>query len=400
MKLDPPAKLDPLQAPDRVSPEQSAQALDVEPAMRAKLDAQIESFLQAVLNENAYGEVFKSKVQAIHDLGSAEIRAAAGVSNRLLEKPVQATKAGVYDQNSAVSRTLVDLRRTVEDLDPSRNLTPRRILGIFPGGNKVRDYFLKYESAQKHLNAIITSLYHSKDELQKDNAAIEQEKVNLWDIMQKLKGYAYVGQRLDAVLSARLDEIAATDPEKARVVREEMLYYTRQKVQDLLTQLAVSVQGYLALDLVKRNNLELIKGVDRATTTTVSALRTAVLVSQALAGQKVVLDQIGALNATTSNLVESTSVMLRQQTAATYQQAAESAVNVESLQKAFDNVYATLDAISQYKSQALDQLQRNVNVLSEQVTRAQTHIDRVKERTVAETAGVLGQGGPKKDFEA
>jgi uncharacterized protein YaaN involved in tellurite resistance len=400
MKLDPPTKLDTLEAPDRVTPQQSEGAIDIEPAMRAKLDTQIEAFLQAVLNENAYGDVFKSKVQAIHDLGAAEIRAAANVSNRLLEKPVQATQKGVYDQNSTVSRTLVDLRRTVEDLDPSRNMTQRRILGIFPGGKRVRDYFMKYESAQKHLGAIITSLYHSKDELQKDNAAIEQEKVNLWEIMQKLKGYAYVGQRLDMLLSARLDEIAQTDPEKARVVREEMLYYTRQKVQDLLTQLAVSVQGYLALDLVRRNNLELIKGVDRATTTTVSALRTAVLVSQALAGQKIVLDQIGALNATTSNLVESTSVLLRQQTAATYQQAAESAVNVESLQKAFDNVYATLDAISQYKGQALEQLQRNVNVLSDQVTRAQGHIDRVRERTVVETAGAIGGGGPKKDFEA
>ena len=70
----------------------------------------------------------------------------------------------------------------------------------------------------------------------------------------------------------------------------------RQKRQDLLTQLAVSVQGYLALDLIRRNNVELIKGVDRATTTTISALRTAVIVAQALSDQKLVLDQITALN--------------------------------------------------------------------------------------------------------
>ena len=78
-----------------------------------------------------------------------------------------------------------------------------------------------------------------------------------------------------------------------------MLFSVRQKHQDLLTQLAVSVQGYLALDVIRRNNLELIKGVDRATTTTVSALRTAVIVAQALADQKLVLDQITALNTTT-----------------------------------------------------------------------------------------------------
>ena len=45
-----------------------------------------------------------------------------------------------------------------------------------------------------------------------------------------------------------------------------------------------------------KNNLELIKGVDRATTTTISALRTAVILAQALENQKLVLDQITALN--------------------------------------------------------------------------------------------------------
>lgn len=399
MKLEPPDKLSAPNAPESITPQKSAEVIDIDPEKRAKLDAQIDGFLTAVLHENAFGEVFKQKVQAIHDLGSSEIRAAASVSNRLLEKPVQALKEGVYDQNSTVSKSLVDLRRTVEDLDPSRHLVQKRFLGLFPGGNKVRDYFLKYESAQKHLNAIITSLYKSKDELIKDNAAIEQEKVNLWDIMQKLKGYAYIGQRLDTLLSQKLDELQARDPEKARIVREEMLYYVRQKVQDLLTQLAVSVQGYLALDLVRRNNLELIKGVDRATTTTVSALRTAVMVSQALGQQKIVLDQIGALNATTSSLVESTSVLLRQQTEGTYKLAAESAVSIESLSRAFENVYATLDAISNYKSQALEQLQRNVNVLTTQVQGAQQYLDRVRGETVRETAEQLREP-PKRDFEA
>ena len=61
---------------------------------------------------------------------------------------------------------------------------------------------------------------------------------------------------------------------------------------DLLTQMAVTVQGYLALDLVKKNNVELVKGVDRASTTTVAALRTAVTVAQAMTNQKLVLEQI------------------------------------------------------------------------------------------------------------
>src|SRR3977135_26170 len=158
---------------------------------------------------------------------------------------------------------------------------------------------------------MIVALFHGEDELQRDNASIEQEKANLWTVMGRLRQYAYLAQRLDEALSARIATVEATDPERAKILKEDMLFYVRQKNQDLLTQLAVSVQGYLALDVIRRNNIELIKGVQRATTTTVSALRTAVIVAQALADQKLVLDQITALNTTTSNLIESTTELLK-----------------------------------------------------------------------------------------
>ena len=145
--------------------------------------------------------------------------------------------------------------------------------------------------------------------------------------------------------------LEATDPERARVLKEDMLFPVRQKNQDLLTQLAVSVQGYLALDIIRRNNLELVRGVQRATTTTVAALRTAVIVAQALADQKLVLDQITALNTTTSNLIESTGQMLRQQSADINAQAASSTVDVAKLQAAFQNVYATMDEIDTFRSE-------------------------------------------------
>src|SRR5207253_7266597 len=139
-----------------------------------------------------------------------------------------------------------------------------------------------------------------------------------------------------------------SDPEKAKMLQEDVLFYVRQKRQDVLTQLAVNMQGYLALDLVRKNNVELVKGVDRATTTTVSALRTAVIVAQALTNQKLVLDQITALNTTTSNLIESTSTMLREQSSRIQQEAGSATISVEKLQAAFANIYATMDMIDAY----------------------------------------------------
>nr|WP_313092835.1 toxic anion resistance protein [Moraxella sp. CTOTU48268] len=356
-----------------------------------ELDAKVNDFVMHVLQTPVNTSVFDEKVNAIHQLGSAEIRASAQIANRMLDRPAKSMDKALFD-NSPIAKSLTELRSVVEDLDPTRQgslSSPRKFLGIIPMGKSVQDYFRKYQSSQTHINAIIESLYHGKDELMKDNASIEQEKVNMWALMQSLRQYIYVGQKIDERLEQKIGELEATDPEKARVVKEELLFYVRQKNMDFLTQLAVNIQGYLALDMIRKNNLELIKGVDRATTTTIAALRTAVMVSQALSSQKLVLDQINALNSTTSSLIESTSVMLKRQTAQVHEQASGSSVDLEKLQKSFNHIYETMQAIDAFKVKALGNMQQTLNVLTQEVDRAQTYLDRTNNQTVSEVANEL-----------
>ena len=308
-------------------------------------------------------------------------------------------EAGVFDQTSNVSTSLVQLRRTVEDLDPSRQglFTKKRLWGLIPVfGNRLRDYFAKYQSAQSHLNAIIDSLLRGQDELQQDNASIEQEKTNLWQTMANLRQYVYLAQKLDTALSAKIASIQATDPDKAKTLQEDGLFYVRQKVQDLLTELAVSAQGYMALDMIRKNNVELIKGVDRATTTTVSALRTAVIVSQALADQKLVLDQITALNTTTSNMIETTSELLKDQSTKVHEEAASATIDIQKLQKAFDNIYAALDEIDTYKIAALDSMQKTVDALSQEIAESQKHLERMHDESEGEDAAAAPAAPPAR----
>lgn len=356
-----------------------------------ELDAKVHDFVMHVLQTPVNTSGFDEKVNAIHQLGSAEIRASAQIANRMLDRPAKSMDKALFD-NSPIAKSLTELRSVVEELDPTRQgslSSPRKFLGIIPMGKSVQDYFRKYQSSQTHINAIIESLYHGKDELMKDNASIEQEKVNMWALMQSLRQYIYVGQKIDERLEQKIGELEATDPEKARVVKEELLFYVRQKNMDFLTQLAVNIQGYLALDMIRKNNLELIKGVDRATTTTIAALRTAVMVSQALSSQKLVLDQINALNSTTSSLIESTSVMLKRQTAQVHEQASGSSVDLEKLQKSFSHIYETMQAIDAFKVKALGNMQQTLHVLTQEVDRAQTYLDRTNRQTVSEVANEL-----------
>jgi uncharacterized protein YaaN involved in tellurite resistance len=382
--LTPPAdlQLTPPQPVAAVTPESASGRVKLKSEDLTELDGQVRSFIDALAGLDEQDPKFKDGLERIHSMGNKDIEQSAGVSNRLLERPVKTLKNGLFDSGSDISRALVDLRTTVERLDPSSQgdlFAPRKLLGLIPFGNRLNEYFDQYRSSQSHLNAIVETLKRGKDELLRDNAAIEQEKVNLWALMERLEKYIYLGKKLDTALDAKARSLDATDAQRARVVREELLFYTRQKVTDLLTQMAVNIQGYLALDLLRKNNFELIKGVDRATTTTVAALRTAVMVAQALVNQKLVLDQISALNTTTGNMIETTSEMLRKQTGEIHQQAASSTIEVDKLRKAFENVYQTMNAIADFKSRSLDSMQKTVESLSNEVTKARTYLDRVRQ---------------------
>jgi uncharacterized protein YaaN involved in tellurite resistance len=392
MELSPPESLKAPEPVEVVEREQADGMVKLDNPTLDRLDARAVEFVESVINQEINTEAFKKKMDVIHQLGNKEIRDSANVSNRLLNKPTRSLDQGIFDENSPISRALLELRETVENLDPSTRgdlLTENKLFGLIPFGSKLQNYFREFESAQTHLDKILNTLQRSQDELEKDNAAIEQEKINMWQLMQQLQEYIHISKQIDKAIEARIADIEMTDPAKARVIKEDMLFYVRQKVQDLLTQLAVSIQGYLALDMLRKNNLELIKGVDRASTTTVSALRTAVIVAQALANQRLVLDQINALNTTTSNLIEGTSKILRQQSAETYQQAAGSTINMEQLHNAFNNIYETMDMISTYKLEALDNMKQTVDVLTTELDKANSYVDRVRSAEVAQaTSGI------------
>ena len=371
-----------LTPPDPVPVVTAARAsglVPVDDSKKSELEARVDSFVNQLVEQDVNSPEFGKRVDAITAMGQKEIRDAAGQSNRFLDRPVKA-----MDQETGVGKDLAQLRRVVEDLDPGKrgNLSaPQKLFGIIPFGNKMRNYFDGYKSSQTHISTILKSLSSGKDELLMDNAAIDTERANLWSAMGRLEQMIHLSKTMDAKLEDKANELDATDPAKAKAIRETALFYTRQRTQDLLTQMAVTVQGYLALDLVKKNNVELVKGVDRASTTTVSALRTAVTVAQALTNQKLVLEQITQLNTTTANIIDSTGKLLRSQTATIHEQAASSTIPIETLQRAFQNIYDTMDAIDTFKLKALDSMKVTVTALGSEVEKSKGYIARAEGAT-------------------
>lgn len=108
------------------------------------------------------------------------------------------------------------------------------------------------------------------------------------------------------------------------------------------------------------------------------------MVAQALNNQKLVLDQVTALNTTTSNMIEATSKMLKQQAATVHEQAASSTIELDKLKRAFQNIYDTMDMVSEFKTKALDGMGKTVEALTEEVKKSQTYLDRARQGQASE----------------
>lgn len=369
------------EAPHVVQANEAPGMVPVSSERQAAIRQQADSFVSEIATMDSRSPLFTQKVDSISQMGREEMLTSGSFSSKMLERSstslAGAQRSGQSAQ-AAVAGTLGELRSTVEDLAPDADLgVGRKLLGFLPGGKKLVKYFQRYENAQSQLDHIIKALMAGQDALLKDNAALANEKVALWESMQQLSEYAEFAKAIDGACVQKISDVRASGRiDDAQKMEADVLFPVRQRHQDILTQLAVSVQGYLAMDLIRKNNTELIKGVDRARSTTIAALRTAVIVAEALANQKMVLDQIDAINTTTNNMILKTSEMLKMQTTRIHEQASNSGVSVETLQKAFDNVFETMDAIDSFRAKAATSMEGTVSALESGLEKAKPYLER------------------------
>ena len=114
-------------------------------------------------------------------------------------------------------------------------------------------------------------------------------------------------------------------------------------------------------------------------------------VAQALTNQKLVLDQITALNTTTANIIDSTGKLLKSNTARIHEQAAASTIPLETLQRAFQNIYDTMDAIDTFKLKALDSMKTTVTTLGNEVEKSKGYIARAEGAGAGRADGAVGR---------
>ena len=383
-QLAPPEVLTP------VTPAVAKNAIPLKPELKAAVDDQVERFVNALLNEDVHSDAFKAKLDSAFALGKEEISVAASL---MQGRFMQRNFVGVED--SSAFKAIQEMRGHLDELNPGKEgdlLEPQKLLGFIPFGNKLQNYFRKFESAGGQLQKSMQQLYAARDDMQRDVVEIEAVRTKLWDAMQKLGGAVQFAETLDAKLAAKVDSLQATDPTRAQALQQEVLFYARQNLTDMLTQQAVCTNGYLALDVLKKTGREMMNGCTRVATTGMSALAVAQTVARATGNQIKVMDMLGGVNATIGNLIAETGRQLNTHVERTAEFSSNPMLGIDKIREMFDQTFKAMDAMDNFRSKAIDVMGQNNAIMKQQLAQADQYLDRVRQAKAREATSAAMSG--------
>ncbi len=351
-------------------------AVPLAPETKTAVNAQVSKFVEGLMSDDLHSDAFKAKLDSAFALGKQEVSIAASMMQGHF---MTQNFVGVEDQTAF--KAIQQMRSHLDELNPGKEgdlLQPNKILGLIPFGNKLQAYFRKYQSASTQLNESMQQLYSARDDMQRDVVEIEATRGKLWEGMQKLSGAILFAEQLDTLLADKVAQLQVTDPDRAKALQQEVLFYTRQNLADMMTQQAVCTNGYLALDVLKKTGREMINGCTRVATTGMSALAVAQTVARATGNQIQVMDMLKGVNSTVEALVAESGRQLGNHVEATTQFAANPMIGVEKIREMFDQTFKAMDAMDTFRAKAIDVMGQNNQILKDQIERAQTYVDRTR----------------------
>jgi uncharacterized protein YaaN involved in tellurite resistance len=386
--------LEPPEVIQAVPAEAAREAVPLKPELQQQVDDQVLRFIDALANEDQHSEGFRSRLDSAFALGKEEVSTA---SSLMQGRFMQRNYVGIED--TPAFKAISDIRAQLDELNPGNDgdlMQPRKLLGIIPFGNKLEAYFRKYQSAADQLKTSMTQLYAARDDMQKDVVDIEATRAKLWEAMQKLAAASRFATTLDTKLEEKVKSLEHSDPQRAQALRQEVLFYARQNLQDLQTQQAVCVNGYLALDVLKKTGREMMNGCTRVATTGMSALAVAQTVARATGNQIRVMEMLQGVNATIGNLISETGRALNQHVDQTTQFAQNPMLGIEKMKEMFDQTFQAMDAMDNFRAKAIDVMGQNNAMIREQLARADNYTDRTRQEQARAAAALPSTDGPVK----
>ena len=141
---------------------------------------------------------------------------------------------------------------------------------------------------------------------------------------------------------------------------------------------------------------EMMIGCDRVATTGMSALAVAQTVARATGNQIEVMQMLQGVNKTIADLIHQTGTALNQHVDATAEFSANPMLGIQQIQSMFDQTFQAMDAMDNFRSQAIATMGTNNQLIREQLARSETYLDRVRQQQARAAVSAGAIEGPVK----
>ena len=280
-----------------------------------------------------------------------EVKSIKAITNTSLSKPLN--EIGNLDKKNEIPRQLIELQTKINKLSPNNNKTfMGKIFSIFNKNKVMQNYLNKFKNGEELITNIINKLSAGEKLLENDNKELEIARTELIKTAESLETKIKKMEELIQIL-------------KEKGIKDETIFELNIKLQDLMQLLAVAQNSIASIELLIKNNKELINGVNRTINVTTTALKVGVTIYVALQNQKDVLEAKKAVDETTSNLILENSRMLKEQGVEIQKAAYDATLDIGKLEESIKNVNQAAEDIKSFKITALPKVEENIMKMRE-----------------------------------
>lgn len=207
----------------------------------------------------------------------------------------------------------------------------------------MKRYFNKIKQEEKYICEMVEILERKKNILTNDNITLELEVNKIDDIIKNLEIEYNNGIKLkEEIKNLCIDE---------ELNVENILNSLDKKIYDIKEMIIVKQQSQIALEIIRRNNKEIIRNIDKIKNVTIEALNTAVIVAKSIYNQKLVLNGIDRLKSDTQNLILGTGKIIKNEGKEIYANASND--KLELMKEAFSNVLITIEEADEQNKKSI-----------------------------------------------
>lgn len=193
-----------------------------------------------------------------------------------------------------------NLCEKIRSLNPSNVDFQKKRINIF---NPAKKYFGKIKQEETPIGDIIDALDNEKNILSRDNITLEIEINKINEIIEELEKENENGSIFITEINNIIEKLKKeNNTSKIKFYTQNILDPLEKKIYDIKQMIIVKEQSIIALQIIRRNNKEIIRNIDRVKNVTISALNTAVMVATSMFNQKIVLDKINSLEKGAQNI--------------------------------------------------------------------------------------------------